>query len=369
MIQRKHCNCHLWKSACGAYRVTHGEFGNRHHLCYSPVTETTPLDGRLVALLIAGVRAQAPPTASERVDLEALYRIKDEGLQRSEVMDTLWYLTDVHGPRLTNSPNIRAAAAWAMKRLTEWGVTNVRQEPWGPFGRGWANDKLVAHVTAPQPFPLIAAPRAWTPGTNGTVSADVVHAVIDDEGDFKEWTGKLKGKAVLVAAMPEVRALFAAPGRRFTDQDLTDMQSQPVNVGRGGRGGRAGGPAPDPTFPVKRALFFAREGVAAMLEPQRPLRSRRHSGGNSPRQYRDPRTQTVPTHRREEHYNRRFGSRENVPVTLELKFITAHRRYVDSFNIIADIPGPIALRHRLARAHFDSCSGDRAPDKRCGVER
>jgi carboxypeptidase Q len=190
--------------------------------------------------LVAATWAQAPAGRPEPVDFDALYRIKDEGLQRSQVMETLWYLTDVHGPRLTNSPNIRAAAAWVTKRLNGWDVTNVRQESWGPFGRGWVNEKLVAHVIAPQPFPLIAFPRAWTPGTNGAVTVDAVHALIDDEGDFKDWEGKLKGKAVFVSATPEVRALFTAPGRRFTDQDLADMQAQPVNAGRG-RGGRGGG--------------------------------------------------------------------------------------------------------------------------------
>ena len=122
----------------------------------------------VLSTLAVATGAQAPAGGSDRIDLDALYRIKDEGLQRSQVMDTLWYLTDVHGPRLTNSPNIRAAATWAMKRLNEWGITTVRQETWGPFGRGWANEKLTANVTAPQPFPLIAFPRAWTPGTNGT---------------------------------------------------------------------------------------------------------------------------------------------------------------------------------------------------------
>src|SRR5690349_21824936 len=81
--------------------------------------------------------ADGAATRPEPVDLAAVQRIKDEGLQRSQVMDTAWYLTDVHGPRLTNSPNIRAAAAWAARRLGEWGIANVRQESWGPFGRGW----------------------------------------------------------------------------------------------------------------------------------------------------------------------------------------------------------------------------------------
>ena len=142
--------------------------------------------------------AQAPATARQRApqpaaatpvplpsaprpdvaDLEAVQRIKDEGLQRSQVMNIVWNLTEVHGPRLTNSPAIRAASVWARGQLTGWGVVNVKEEVWGPFGRGWTNEKFTANVVAPQPFPLIAFPRAWTPGTEGTVTAEVVDAPI-----------------------------------------------------------------------------------------------------------------------------------------------------------------------------------------------
>jgi len=125
--------------------------------------------------------SQAP--RPDVADLDAVARIKDEGLQRSQVMDTLWYLTDVHGPRLTNSPAIRGAAAWAEGRLRDWGVSNVREETWGPFGRGWANDRTAANVIAPQPFPLLTAPRAWTPGTDGPVKADVAVTAIRAEAD------------------------------------------------------------------------------------------------------------------------------------------------------------------------------------------
>ena len=101
----------------------------------------------IVCALLVTPGAQSPPPVSvaaaatgERVDLDAIYKIKAEGLEQSQVMDTLWYLTDVYGPRLTNSPNIRAAAAWATKRMTEWGLTNARQVVWGQFGRGWVNE-------------------------------------------------------------------------------------------------------------------------------------------------------------------------------------------------------------------------------------
>src|SRR4026208_2620999 len=85
----------------------------------------------------------------EQVDLSAMARIREEGLQRSKVMETASYLTDVFGPRLTNSPNIKAAAQWTTKKMTEWGLTKVNLEPWGPFGRGWSNERMYVAMVKP----------------------------------------------------------------------------------------------------------------------------------------------------------------------------------------------------------------------------
>ena len=101
----------------------------------------------------------------EQVDLSAMAKIRAEGLDRSRVMETASYLTDVFGPRLTNSPNIKAAAQWTTKKMTEWGLTGVNLETWGPFGRGWSNERTYVAMVKPYPLPLIAYSRAWTPGT------------------------------------------------------------------------------------------------------------------------------------------------------------------------------------------------------------
>jgi hypothetical protein len=325
----------------------------------------------------ARVAAEAPPATvvpprPDTADLDAVARIKDEGLQRSQVMDTLWYLTDVHGPRLTNSPQVKAAADWAMARLRDWGIANVRQEAWGPFGRGWANEKLTANVVAPQPFPLIAFPRAWTPGTAGTVTADAVVAVITRDDELAGWTGKLLGKVVLVARTPDVRALLTPLGRRFTDQELADLQAQPVTANRG-RGGRAGGPPPDPNFSVRLMQFFAREGVVATLEPGT---GRSDHGAilvsNAPRQYRDAKeTPTVPQLIvASEHYNRIARLLDgNMPVRLEL---TITNRFfdesLDAFNVLGEIPGTDkADEVVMLGAHFDSWhAGTGATDNAAG---
>src|SRR5262245_6222614 len=121
-----------------------------------------------IVLAVAIVRPISGES-SESVDLQAIYKIKEEGLQRSKVMEITSYLTDVYGPRLTGSPAIKTAADWAVKEMQGWGLSNAKLEPWGPFGRGWANDRFVGHMLAPSVSPLIGAARPWTPGTNGAI--------------------------------------------------------------------------------------------------------------------------------------------------------------------------------------------------------
>ena len=299
-------------------------------------------------------------------------RIKEEGLQRSQVMDTLWYLTDVHGPRLTNSPAIRAAAAWAEGRLRDWGISNVREETWGPFGRGWANDRLAANVLAPQPFPLLAAPRAWTPGTNGPVKADVVVTAIRAESDFAAWTGKLSGKVVLNNPVADVRMVMGPLGRRYTDQELVDIQAQQVNAARG-RGARAGGPPPNPGFRDQLTAFLAREGVVATLEPGTGRSD--HSAilvHNAPASYwsSNPPMMTPQLIVASEQYNRILRLVDGkVPVQVELDI---RNRFVgdtlDSFNVVAELAGTDkAAEVVMLGAHFDSWhSGTGATDNAAG---
>src|SRR4051794_31541481 len=118
----------------------------------------------ILAMLVAPLTAQWP--ATEKLDLDAVYRIKDEGFQRSKVMEIESYLTDVYGPRLTGSPYLMEAADYAQKTMKGWGLTNVHTESW-PFGRSWQNRKMLAMAVTPRAYPLIAYPKAWTPGTNG----------------------------------------------------------------------------------------------------------------------------------------------------------------------------------------------------------
>ena len=137
----------------------------------------------ICALALGASRVSAQ--SGEPIDLAAIQQIKAQGLDRSKVMETAWWLTDMYRPRLTNSPQMRVAADWAVKTLTGWGLANVKEEPWGSdFGRGWSNERTVLHVVKPEPWPVIAYARAWTPGTGSAITADAVLAPLATEGDF-----------------------------------------------------------------------------------------------------------------------------------------------------------------------------------------
>src|SRR5260221_6802101 len=120
-----------------------------------------------LAFVLAGVTAAQTEWLAP--DASIISKLEDEGSQHSHIMEVMGYLTDVYGPRLTNSPNIREAGEYAVKTLSAWGLANVHEETWGPFGRGWSNELFEAAEIAPRHFPLIASPKAGTPGRNGRI--------------------------------------------------------------------------------------------------------------------------------------------------------------------------------------------------------
>src|ERR1044071_578517 len=125
----------------------------------------------LTCLMTSVVTGQSPTSqaagSSAQTKEDPLTPLKGEGVNRSQIIKTLTYLTDVIGPRLTNSPNYRRASVWTRDKLAEWGLANSHLEAWGPFGRGWEIKRFAAQVIEPQDIPLIAYPLAWSPPTNG----------------------------------------------------------------------------------------------------------------------------------------------------------------------------------------------------------
>jgi hypothetical protein len=113
---------------------------------------------------VPGAFAQATAPESPAKAADAIARIRDEGLNHSEVMQTLSYLTEVIGPRLTGSPNLKRANEWTRSKFASWGLADAHLEAWGPFGRGWSLKRYSAQIVEPQAIPLIGCPNAWSPG-------------------------------------------------------------------------------------------------------------------------------------------------------------------------------------------------------------
>jgi carboxypeptidase Q len=231
----------------------------------------------LFALIIPYVAlAQQPGPQTPAVDPnDPIERIKDEGMKRSQVMQTLSYLSDVIGPRLTASPNMKRANNWTRETLEKWGMQNAHLEPWGPFGRGWALKGFSAQVTEPQDIPLIAYPKAWSPATNGAVTGDVVYLDAKTEADLEKYRGKLKGAIVLTQPTRELKARFDPLGTRRDEKSLLALADAPAPGGGPNRGGGGGGFRLTPEqraalqFNVRKLMFAQEEGAAVLVDGSR----------------------------------------------------------------------------------------------------
>src|SRR6201988_3970997 len=219
----------------------------------------------------SGQAAQQAPAKDLNDPIE---RIKDEGMNRSQVMQTLSYLSDVIGPRLTASPNMKRANDWTRDQLTKWGLQNAHLEAWGPFGRGWSLKRFSAQVVEPQTIPLIAYPKAWSPGFAAPLTADVVYFDARNDADLEKYKGKLNGKIVLTAVTRDVPAHFEALGTRMNETELLALADAPEpRPGGNNRGGNFGGGTPAQRaafqFAGTKLRFFQQEGAAMLIDPSR----------------------------------------------------------------------------------------------------
>ena len=221
----------------------------------------------------------ANPKPQDQVNDPAIItRIREEGLNHSQVLKTLSYLTDVIGQRLTGSPSLKHANEWTRDTLTTWGLANAHLESWGPFGRGWQLDRFSAQVTAPYDIPLIAYPKAWSPSLRGPVTADVVLVNIKEESELAQFKGKLKGKIILSGGETPIPARFTPQGSRYTDEQLAEMQKPQAPRGTRGAGGPGGPGTQRPNLTAMRAQaalagtklrFYMAEGALAVLDASR----------------------------------------------------------------------------------------------------
>jgi hypothetical protein len=164
---------------------------------------------------------------NENINYEDVNKIIVEGMQHSQVMDLNSWLDDVYSPRLTGSPMTEKGAQWVIGKLKEWGLENVKIEPWtnrNSFDRGWTNDKFYMACTSPENFPIPGTPTAWTPGTNGLVSGEVVLVTATTQEELDQYKGKLKGKWILTQAVPDVAAFWDPPSKRYKPEELAAME-------------------------------------------------------------------------------------------------------------------------------------------------
>ena len=323
-------------------------------------------------LLAIGVLAYP----QEKANLYVVHQIKQEALENSKVMEHLFWLTDVNGHRLTNSPGFDKAANWVKKSLNEMGVTDVRFEKWGPFGRGWTYSNFSVHLIEPSYSPLIGYPNAWTGSTQGPTQAEVIMAPIRTEADFEKWKGKLKGKLVIMEPERAIGVHMFARGRRYADADLAAeaMAQEPGATGvfglaPGGPGGRQMPMGPDGrplnmatmrAFRGKLHQFLLDEGVAGVLMPGSRGEAGTVFGGTGSTQ--DLKAPIPPPmiSLTIEHYNRIARLVEKkVPVKVQLDVKTEFfDKGVDTYNVIAEIKGTKRPDEVvMIGAHLDSWHG------------
>lgn len=351
----------------------------------------------LIVLLIltlvippAALAQQAAPAPDPN---DPITRIREEGLKRSEVMETLSYLSDVIGPRLTGSPQMKRANEWTRDRLAKWGLQNAHLESWGPFGRGWDLKGFSAEVIEPQSIPLIAFPKAWSPSVN-IPRGEVVYLDAKDEAELLRFKGKLKDKIVLTGPIREVGAHFAAQATRLTDKELLELADA----------GDANSATPALANPrmqefMKRLIFSARqlqfvsgEGAALVISasqgdggtifvdaatvPQKldmssPLAAVRSLFLGSPPYGANAPAIVPQLVLAVEQYNRvarmiQAGEKVQMKVSLATQFFNAD---LNGYNTVAEIPGTDKADELvMVGAHLDSWhSGTGATDNAAGV--
>jgi len=346
-----------------------------------------PVLALVASLLVSGIIAQAP----DKLDYSTVALIRDEGLNRSQVMDHISWLSDVYGPRLTGGPGIMQASDWAIRKFTEWGLANPHRETFA-FGKGWALVRFSAHLIEPQVQPLVGFPGSWTPGTNGTVTADVVRAQIDSDADFERYRGKLSGKIVLTQPARAVAMLEGSLVHRMDEKAFAEAATTPIPTARGGgaRGRGAAGTDPDDEDTVagrggrgaaqalaaRAAQFYKAEGVIATFnrgsdsvmssigsnltaEQQRADGGTIFPTGNGSRGA-DAGGGVPSVTLAVEHYNRMVRVlAKGIPVKVELNIETKFydETTPNGFNTIAEIPGADPLLRDevvILGAHFDS---------------
>ena len=313
----------------------------------------------LLSLLLGfGAAGEAAP-----VDTVTLNKIADEGFNHGEVVETAAYLADRIGGRMTNSPAMRTAESWTQGKLKEWGLKNAHAEGFS-FGRGWWIESAHVRMVAPRPLELRSIPIAWTPATNGPLTAPVIVAPIRTEKDFDTWKGKLAGKIVLITWPEPPKDTAQPPFERLSEAQVRRLDTYEE-------------PSFDPEVLQKRLdrlmlrrktdAFLAQEGAVAWAQMSRTEGRIVHGEGYS---YQVGATPKLPgVELGAEDYRRLARLAKVGEVRLEIDS-RVHFEDADhnAYNIFADLPGRDSRAgFVMAGAHLDSwVAGDGAADNGAG---
>ncbi|MFD0794589.1 M28 family metallopeptidase [Mucilaginibacter litoreus] len=283
--------------------------------------------------------------AQETVDQAAISKIREEGLNHSKVMETAFYLTDVSGPRLANSPGLKKAQAWAVNQLKSWGLANAKLEPWGKFGKGWEVQKNYAAITVPYYHAIIAIPKAWTPGTNGPIKSEVILVKADTTTDLDKYKGKLAGKIVIFDTQNTLKRITKPDLERYTDEQLAEMEAAKPQQ----RGQRRAFDPNSPQFAAMRkaramraaiSQFLVDENVGLILSQGRGTDGTTFTTNGA--SYADTAKAVAPELETSgEDYLRilrlvKAGQKVEMEADIKTRFITDD---LQGYNVIAEIPG------------------------------
>lgn len=322
----------------------------------------------------SALRAHPAPGASggaaEPVDLEVVTQIRDEGFRRSQVMETVTYLSDVLGPRLTGSPQYEKAAEWTRDTLAEWGLKNAHLEAFD-FGRGWSFRRASVHLVEPRAMPLPALPRAWTLGTEGPARGQVMRVSLESEEDLQKQHGKLKGKILLLDPPVDVLTDLGTDPlvERYDSSDLSELESFEI---------------PEVSDPKKKLeerskrfklrekarQFLIDEGVLATIEASSRLGGVLRVTGGGSREMKEPKGVTGLIMGAEA-YNSLVRMTEAADAEVELEIEVEaqfHEENPSAHNVLAEIPGRDPRAGVvMVGAHLDSWhTGTGATDNAAG---
>ncbi len=304
--------------------------------------------------------------AEERVDQDIYWKIRREGTDHSQILPTMHVLSDVYGPRLTGSPNLKAAGQWAVQQMETWGLKNGHLEPW-EFGHpGWSNERLSAHIVSPVKDHLVSEALAWTPGTNGPVRAQATQITLPQRPTKEELTAHLeklkdavKGKMVLVGEPRRVLMTFNPPPLRREDSQLVRQFDEAA--------ARRRPPSPPARRPAARDAvlsnrqidqqlneFLVASGALVRINDARRDHGQIRAFGNRTYDI----AKAVPTVvMRNEDYGRISRLLADAR-SVELEFDIVNRSYPEgqtNYNAVAEIPGgDRADEVVMLGAHLDS---------------